>query len=152
MGSGSGWRTPRLSGARPVRRWTRAAALAVVLLGSAACDDITSISISVSTWGGAHVGLVITASGGTVEYDCATGRIDEPIVLRQGRFDVRGVHWPGQGGPIGVDTTVAPRPARYQGTVDRDRMTLRVTLTDTGLVLGPYTLIRGASPSVFKCL
>jgi hypothetical protein len=133
----------------PGRRQLLLAGLLIVL---AACGDITSFSLSISTWGGVHVGLTITASGGLLEYDCAMGRIDEPIVVRQGRFDVTGVHWPGQGGPIGVDTTRVPRPARYQGRVTGDRMALTVTLTDTNESLGTFDLTRGASPRVFKCL
>jgi hypothetical protein len=137
---------------RADRRSFRPALLAAALVVAAACTEPTSITIRVSTWGGTHIGLTVTASGGLLEYDCAEGRIDEPIVVRDGRFDVRGVHWPGQGGPIGVDTTRTPRPARYQGLVRGDRMTLIVTLTDTGESLGTFTLIRGASPNVFKCL
>lgn len=124
----------------------------VPLLFVTACGDLTGLSIEISTWGGDHIGIIITATGGTVEYDCATGRIDEPIVLRDGRFDVVGVHWPGMGGPIGVDTTLPPRPARYRGTVRRDWMTLTVTLTDTNEALGPFLLERGRNPSVVKCL
>jgi hypothetical protein len=135
----------------PARRADRLGLL-LILLGLAACGDITSFSLTISTWGGGHIGLVITATGGTVEYDCAMGRIDQPIVVREGRFDVTGVHWPGQGGPIGVDTTRTPRPARYQGTVKGDWMTLRVTLTDTGEPLGPFLLQRGGNPQVVKCL
>lgn len=125
--------------------------LAATLL-LAGCGDMTGLSIQISTWGGDHIGIIITVTGGTVEYDCAMGRIDEPIVLRDGRFDVMGVHWPGMGGPIGVDTTQVPRLARYKGTVRGDRMTLTVTLLDTTEILGPFTLERGRSPSVFKCL
>ena len=116
-----------------------------------ACGDITSFSLTISTWGGVHVGMTITASGALLEYDCAMGRIDEPIVVRDGRFDVRGVHWPGVGGPVGVDTTQLPRPARYQGQVLGNRMLLTVTLTDTGQPLGTFELVRGANPQVFKC-
>ena len=134
----------RLPGRHPV--------LAAILILLAACGEITSFSLSLSTWGGVHLGLTITASGGLLEYDCAMGRIDEPIVVRQGRFDVPGVHWPGMGGPIGVDTTRVPRPARYQGRVTGDRMALTVTLTDTNESLGTFDLVKGASPKVFKCL
>ncbi len=138
-------RTPRL----PSPRAGRVAALALLLAG---CGEITSFSLSISTWGGSHIGIEITVSGGTVHYDCATGRIDQPITVREGRFDVTGVHWPGQGGPIGVDTTRAGRPARYLGTVRGDRMTMTVILTDTGETLGLYQLRKGASPFIVACL
>lgn len=126
--------------------------LASALLAAAACSDMTLISLEINTWGGDHFGISITWTGATVEYDCAEGRIDQPIVLNNGRFDVRGVHWPGQGGPIGVDTTRVPRPARYQGTVSGDKMTVTVTLTDTNEVLGTFTAWKGRSANVLKCL
>lgn len=125
--------------------------LALVVL-SAGCNDLTVRFLSFSTWGGAHVGLIITIHGADVEFDCASGRIDEPIRPADGHFSVSGVYWPGQGGPIGVDTTATPRPARYDGVVWRDRMTLTVRLTDTNELLGPYQLTGGAEPNVFKCL
>jgi hypothetical protein len=133
----------------PSPRAGRAATLALLLAG---CGEITSFSLSISTWGGSHIGIEITVSGGTVQYDCAMGRIDQPIMVREGRFDVTGVHWPGQGGPVGVDTTRAGRPARYLGTVRGDRMTLIVILTDTGETLGLYQLRKDAAPTIIACL
>ncbi|HEV8599108.1 MAG TPA: hypothetical protein VGQ69_07080 [Gemmatimonadales bacterium] len=44
------------------------------------------------------------------------------------------------------------RPARYDGRVRGDTMTLTVTLTDPNEVLGTCTLVYGRSPYVFKCL
>jgi hypothetical protein len=117
----------------------------------AACDDLTITSLEFTTWGGTHIGLVITVSGGTVEYDCAEGEILEPIRITNGRFNVLGVHYMGVGGPIGVDR-VHPRPARYEGTVDGDKMTMTVTLTDTREQVGRFDLVRGENPRVLKCL
>jgi len=115
------------------------------------CGDLTVTSLEFTTWGGTHIGLVITVSGATVEYDCAEGEILEPIRLTGGRFNVLGLHYIGMGGPIGVDR-VHPRPARFEGRVDGDTMNLTVTLTDTKEQVGTFTLARGATPHVFKCL
>jgi hypothetical protein len=32
-------------------------------------------------WGGDHVNLVVTDAGGALEYDCAHGTIDQPLVI-----------------------------------------------------------------------
>lgn len=104
-------------------------------------------------WGGVHLGLVATEAGAELEYDCATGRIG--AALRpdgSGRFSVNGVHFPGHEGPIRIDEEQVQRPARYDGTVRGDRMTITVTLTDTDETIGTFTLVRGATPHVFKCL
>ncbi len=131
---------------------TRLGASVLLGLGIAACDVITVTHLEFSTWGGAHIGLSITISGATVEYDCGEGHILQPIRPDgAGRFSVTGVHYPGVGGPIGVDRT-KPRPARYDGRVQGDRMNLTVTLTDTNQALGTFELRGGASPNVVKCL
>ena len=115
------------------------------------CSDLTITSLEFTTWGGQHIGLVITVTGGTVEYDCAEGEILEPIRVVGGKFSALGLHYLGIGGPVGTDR-VHPRPARYEGNVKDDVMTMTVTLTDTQEKVGTYTLERGASPHVVKCL
>jgi hypothetical protein len=110
-------------------------------------------TISLGAWGGDHVGLVLTATGGTLEYDCAHGTIDEPFVTDSaGRFQLMGTHTREHGGPIGRDEKADKHPARYTGGVDGDTMTLTVTLTDSNEVLGTFTLTRGRIARVFKCL
>jgi hypothetical protein len=105
------------------------------------------------SWGGPHIGLTLTAEGGQVEYDCAHGTIDKPIVPdRAGRFEVPGTHTAEHGGPVHEGEEGAGRPARYQGKLAGKRMTLTVTLTDTGDDVGTFTLTRDATPRLTKCL
>jgi hypothetical protein len=126
--------------------------LLLPLLLLAGCSDITVNFLSFSTWGGLHIGITITVDGARVEYDCAEGEIFEPIRPVNGRFSVIGMHRAGVGGPIGIDPATPPRPARYDGVVRGDRMTLTVTLTDRNERLGVFELTGGADPHVFKCL
>jgi hypothetical protein len=102
-------------------------------------------------WGGAHAALVLTDSGGTIEYDCAHGGLAAPVRLDQaGRFVVDGVHVREHGGPVRVGEVPDSLPARYTGRISRDRMSLRVIIgSDT---LGPFELRRGAEPQLFKFL
>jgi hypothetical protein len=91
--------------------------------------------------------------GATVEYDCASGTIDEPISLdSRGNFSAVGTHTPGHGGPALIDEVPERHPAQYVGSTDGKTMTLTVTLSDSGEQVGTYKLVRGASPAVFKCL
>ena len=123
----------------------------VVLL--AGCLEANAPALVTGDWGGSHLGLVASATGADLEYDCATGKIAEPIRPdRSGLFVVVGEHYPGHGGPIRVDEELVKRPARYAGQVRGDTMTLTVTLSDTYEVLGSFTLVLGRSPHVFKCL
>ena len=127
--------------------------LLLLLLGaSATCRAALTGPVSPGDWGGEHIGLVVTANGATIEYDCASGTIDETIVATDGRFSASGTHTRGHGGPIRQDEIPDKHPALYEGHVDGDTMTLDVTLTDSGEKLGRYTLFRGRSAQVFKCL
>ena len=50
------------------------------------------------------------------------------------------------------DGEAAAQAARYTGRVDGKTLTLTVTLADTGRVVGTFTLTRGSSGRLFKCL
>jgi len=110
-------------------------------------------AVSLGAWGGDHVGLVLIVTGGTLEYDCAHGTIDQRFVTDSaGRFQLAGTHTREHGGPIRQDEKPDERPALYSGAVDGDTMTLTVTLTDSNEVLGTFTLTRGRMARVVKCL
>ncbi|HEX7025174.1 MAG TPA: hypothetical protein VF187_10190 [Gemmatimonadales bacterium] len=125
----------------------------VVLLGSMACMDPEVPAPVVGEWGGDHLGMVASVSGAELEFDCATGRIGAAIIPdASGRFSVTGLHFPGHGGPDPVDEEQVGIPARFDGTVRGDLMTISVTLPDWATTLGPFTLKRGGTPNVLKCL
>lgn len=130
-------------------------------------------SLATGMWGGAHVRLDLGERGATLEYDCAHGTIDELISLdAEGRFDVRGTHETEQGGAITTGISVANEDennataaaaaatgaaantqlVRYVGLVKGDVMTLSVIHADTKQDFGTFTLKRGASARLFKCL
>lgn len=102
-------------------------------------------------WGGTHVALTLTDSGGSIEYDCAHGGLGAPVRPDDaGRFEIDGVHVREHGGPVRIGEVPDSLPARYAGRVSGDRMTLRVFIgRDT---LGPFELRRDAEPRLFKCL
>jgi len=131
--------------------WRPWGACLLVLL--AGCLEANTPALITGDWGGQHLGLTARASGADLEYDCALGRIAEPIRPDgSGRFVAAGEHYPGHGGPIRIDEEQVKRPARYSGVVQGDVMTLSVLLTDSGEALGSFTLVLGRSPHVFKCL
>ena len=126
---------------------------AFLLTAAGPCSKDLAGPIVASAWGGDHVGLTVSATGGTLEYDCASGTIDQPIVAAtNGTFIAQGTHTRGHGGPIMQGEIPDRHPARYDGWTDGETMKLSVTLTDTGEKLGSFTLVRGQSPRVFRCL
>ena len=105
----------------------------------------------VGAWGGAHVKLALTDSGGAIEYDCAHGGFGTPLRPDgAGRFEITGVHVREHGGPVRMGEVPDSMPARYVGQVRGNRMTLRVFVrADT---LGPFDLGRDVPPQLVRCL
>ncbi len=104
-------------------------------------------------WGGDHAGLTVSLKGGDLEYDCAVGHIDPPVMVDQnGLIRASGIHIPGHGGPVRLGEKPDSLPAWYEGRIEGDTMTLTVTLTKSGDVVGTFILLRGRSPHVFKCV
>ncbi len=123
------------------------------LIAAGPCARELAGPVAPSEWGGEHIGLTVSASGGAIEYDCASGTIDQAIVSgASGDFVAQGTHTPGHGGPTMQGEIPDRHPARYEGWTDGETMKLTVTLTDTGQKLGSFTLVRGQSPRVFRCL
>jgi hypothetical protein len=132
--------------------WSRPYAV-IALLFAAACTDPQTSADLLGEWGGEHVALTVAASGATLEYDCASGTIDEPLNPDgSGRFEARGTFVPGKGGPAIEGEEPVGYPALHQGTTDGETMTLRVTRLDTGESVGTFVLALGAAPQVFRCL
>lgn len=124
-----------------------------------ACADATAPSV-VGVWGGDHVRLDVrhdlapgTATGGTAEFDCAHGSLMAWIDPdKSGTFDVPGLYVQEHGGPSRVGEQLPTWQVRYHGTVNGSRMSITVTRLDSTWSVGPYTLERGRTGSVFKCL
>ena len=110
----------------------------------------------VGSWGGLHIGLEMAADGGRLEYDCAHGTIEGPVVPgHQGRFAAMGTHFAEHGGPVREGEQEQGRPARYRGKVYGETLTLTVApagSNEANEEIGTFTLTRGATPRLMKCL
>src|SRR6266852_1630556 len=108
--------------------------IVVALASLVACSGPTGPTdgrVEIGVWSGEHLRVDVTAGGGTTEYDCAHGTIDEPLVAqRDGRFSATGTHTFDHGGPIRNDEVPNRHPARYDGRVTGDTLQLTVTVTD----------------------
>jgi len=108
-------------------------------------DPITEIK---GTWGGENAGLIATDTSAHVHIGCTLGDTGTPIRPDvYGHFDVTGTY--------NVDAYPVDRgiihPARFTGSVSGNELTLTVTLTDNGTVLGPVKLQQGKEPKMGPC-
>jgi len=115
-------------------------------------SSISQIDLN-GKWGGKHIGIVVSDSSATLEYDCAHGTIDEPIIPdAEGKFEASGVHVFEHGGPIRIDEIPDEHPALYKGHIVGNEMTLILVLTDTDTEIDTFSLSRGVEPLIYKCL
>jgi len=112
----------------------------------------TGAAVPAGVWGGIHIHMQVTDNGADVEYDCAHGKILEPLTLdANGHFQAKGTHVLEGPGParLGVDSD--QQPASFSGSVDGKTMTLRVSLSATSKEVGTFTLTQGSEGRLRKC-
>ena len=113
----------------------------------------------IGIWGGPHAGLDLEGGLADVQFDCASGTIDDPVYPGpDGSFSVKGTYRTGSPGPVKVGQFFKSQGAMFAGqiakapTKDAPRvMTLHVTLDD-GTMVGPFTLTEGTPPQLTRCL
>ena len=110
--------------------------------------------LSPGVWGGKGIRLTIGGGSATIQYDCDSGTIDEPLLSdRSGAFAVSGTHSFGRGGPrSATDVPVKPHAARYEGRRNGEKMQLKVLLPDLNRQLGPFELSAGETGVLELCL
>ena len=106
--------------------------------------------IPIGNWGGQHINIKVTAKSATIEYDCAGGTIQGPLVVdRNGRFNLRGTHRMERGGPVRADETPREVPATYTGSIRGNTMTLNLKVSDQEVET--FRLEKGKEGELFKC-
>jgi hypothetical protein len=128
--------------------------MVVIVLLCVACDRAPTgpSSVEPGVWGGDHVTLTVGDAGNHLEFDCAHGDIPGVLSANHGEIKATGTYVREHGGPIRVDEAVDAHPALYSGSLSTGTMQLTIRLTDSGEVIGSFTLVRGGTGRVVKCL
>ena len=106
--------------------------------------------IPTGNWGGQHINMKVGAKSATIEYDCATGVIQGPLVVdRDGNFNLHGTHRRQRGGPVRADETPQDNPATYTGSIKGNTMTLNLKAGDSEVET--FTLEKGKEGELFRC-
>lgn len=105
------------------------------------------------TWGGDRMNLIMTATGGTIRMDCATGTIKGKVIPdAKGQFTAKGTFDAQRGGPVRAeDFKAGGKPATFRGQMVGDTIKLSVTQGD-GSTPQNYVLIKGKSERLVRCL
>ncbi len=106
--------------------------------------------IATGVWGGQHINIEVGEKSATIEYDCASGVIDGPLVVDgNGNFNLRGTHMMERGGPVRADENPKEHPATYTGSIKGNTMTLTLKLADFDDET--FTLEKGKQGELVKC-
>ena len=106
--------------------------------------------IAKGLWGGQHINIEVGEKSASIEYDCASGVIDGPLVVdNNGHFKLRGTHKMERGGPVRADEDPKSLPATYTGSIKGNTMTL--TLKLSGFDEETFTLEKGKPGDLVKC-
>ena len=124
--------------------------LAVIFLISCAAATDMQQRIPTGAWGGDHIAMEVGEQSARIEYDCAHGVIEGPLVVdANGRFSLRGTYTRERGGPIRADEQRRSEPASYVGSIKGNTMTL--TLKLEGPEEDTFTLEKGKQGELVKC-
>lgn len=114
---------------------------------------LADLPVDTGLWGGKGIYIKVGSSSSIVELDCAHGTISEQFATnKHGRFQLTGTFTVEDVGPTDPTHPPVDRPARYVGKVRGNFMLIRIVLTDTGRVAGPYVLGLDQPFFVTKCL
>ena len=104
-----------------------------------------------TVWGGEHIVMEVTKDAATLDFDCATGTITEPLAVdTRGRFSVSGTFTRERPGPTPRNGNPAVT-ATYSGSIDNETMYLHIVAGANKEVVGDYALVRGQPGRVVKC-
>lgn len=114
--------------------------------------SVTMDDLPTGNWGGQHISLEVTGTGGKLEFDCAHGEINSKIVLdKQRRFSVSGTYVEEHGGPVRQSDKPQSQKVLYIGQLTGDKIKLTIKRSDTKKVIGAFTLTRGQEAFIVKC-
>jgi hypothetical protein len=103
-------------------------------------------------WGGQGISMEVTDSGASLDFDCASGTITEPIVPDSaGKFSAKGRFARHRPGPTREGEDTEGQPAIYNGALDGENMTLTITLAQNKEKAGNFTLAHGKMGRIRRC-
>jgi len=129
-----------------------AVALLLAARGVAQFDEnpTAARTLAAGTWGGEHIRMDVDRNGAEVEFDCARGRILEPLRLdAKKRFRVKGTYKQDTPAPVQADGA-SEANAIYVGKVDGSKLRLEISVNGVDGIKS-FELAFGQTGSIAKC-
>lgn len=115
-------------------------------------SQIKLYAVKTGTWGGRGVQMVVEQKAVKFQYDCGEGEIREPLKIdKKGKFKVKGFYKRFPFGPTLMNNEPKFVPVMYEGTITGGVLRYKITLIDTGEVIGDYTAERGRAARITRC-
>jgi hypothetical protein len=132
-----------------VTRWIPLIAGAIAMTAAHAAVPLAPI---VGQWGGPGIRAMFTATGGTIDYDCGTARIDKPVVAdAKGAFTAHASLSEWHSGPQAADVPPPPpRAITISGTIDGAVLLLDVHAAGDAAATH-HALRAGAPGKLIRC-
>jgi len=127
------------------RRHFLAAAVLAAITGAACSESEPDVDMIEGIWGGEGIQLVVEGAVTQVHLSCADGQVEGLIHLDQsGQFK--------RVGTIAIGPVVREfEPASFEGHVSGDALVLRIEVLESGVLLGPFTAVRGRDVQLVQC-
>ena len=102
-------------------------------------------------WGGDHISMNVGEGSAKIEYDCAHGEIQGPLVLdAAGKFELRGTFTMERGGPVRQGDSAREQAASYSGEIKGNTMTLILKISEPEDA-ETFVLEKGKTGKLVKC-
>jgi len=112
--------------------------------------EFTPALDTIGNWGTNKMTISISLKRIKINYECAHGEINEPLVLdKNGTFNVVGTHIQESGKDLGKGEV--SEPVRYQGEFKNNELKISVTNVNTGELIISTTLQKNPNKHVLKC-
>lgn len=119
---------------------------------SKSMDQQNSLDVKKGIWGGRGIRFLVENSSAAIELDCGKATISSRVRTRKdGKFSAIGLMTRSGPGPVMRDAPPRTQRVRFEGKVTGKQMTVKVTLADSGDLVGDYILERGSQGELTRC-
>jgi hypothetical protein len=104
-------------------------------------------------YGGRHLAISVSATGMSIEFDCAHARFEGPITVVNGQFEAPGTFVRESGVQMDPELRQEGQPAVINGTVKGTTLTITITVAgDRANQIGPLSATKDQTPVIRKCM